>query len=120
MYRLRTQTDFDAAHHLENYEGKCARLHGHLWVVEVFVLGKELDKAGLLVDFGVIKTALNKITDGRLDHQNLNDIKEIGNPTCENVARYIFSSLKPSIPKEVLLEKVRVWETPRSWGEYFE
>lgn len=119
MYRLRTKTDFDAAHYLENYEGKCANLHGHLWVVEVFVTGEELDIAGMVMDFGVIKVALKEIIE-KLDHSCLNDIKEIGNPTCENVAKYIYEFMNPRIPKEGTLEKVRVWETPRSWCEYFE
>ncbi len=119
MYKLRTKTDFDAAHWLEGYEGKCSRLHGHLWVVEAFVTGEELDEIGFVMDFGVIKTALKEIINN-LDHYCLNDIKDIGNPTCENVAKYIYSRLKPSIPEAGQLEKIRVWESPRSWCEYSE
>lgn len=119
MYRLRTKMDFDAAHYLEKYEGKCARMHGHLWVIEAFVLGKELDETGFVVDFGVIKSALKVIID-KLDHTLLNDTEEIGNPTSENLARYIYYLLRPTLPKVVQLEKIRVHESPRSWCEYFE
>lgn len=118
MYRLRIESQFDAAHKLVGYNGKCSRLHGHTWKVEVFVVGKELDTAGLLVDFGLLKEKLREITD-KLDHSFLNDFKKVGNPTSENISRYIFQNLRDS-PKNVRLEKVRVWESTNNWCEYFE
>ena len=117
MYRLRVETQFDAAHKMIGYEGKCSRLHGHTWKVEVFVVGEKLNAVGVLVDFNVIKERLDEITE-TLDHSFLNDFKEIGNPTCENVAKYIFKKLK-GLP-DVELEKVRIWESPKSYAEYFE
>jgi len=118
MYRLRIESDFDAAHKLVGYEGKCAELHGHTWKVEVFVVGQKLNDIGVLVDFNMLEERLNKIIE-RLDHKFLNDIKEIGNPTCENLSKYIFENLK-DLPKNVKLEKVRVWESGKSWCEYYE
>lgn len=118
MYRLRIERQFDAAHRLVGYKGKCSKLHGHTWKVEVFVIGKELDKTGILVDFGVIKNKLGEITD-KLDHSFLNDNKEIGNPTAEHISRYIFQNLK-DLTEAVRVDKIRVWESPSSWCEYFE
>ena len=118
MYRLRTQSHFDAAHKLVGYKGKCAQLHGHTWKVEVFVVGEKLNDIGILADFKVLKARLKEITD-RFDHSFLNDFKEIGNPTVENMSRYIFENLK-GLPKTVRLEKVRVWESPDSYAEYFQ
>jgi len=118
MYRLRVKAHFDAAHRLDNYEGKCSRLHGHRWKVEVFVKGTRLNKAGLLVDFTVMKSKLDKIVE-TFDHSYLNEIKEIGNPTAENLSRYIYQNFK-ELPVSVKLEKVRVWESPDSWSEYSE
>ena len=118
MYRLRIESHFDAAHKLDGYKGKCARLHGHTWKVEVFVIGEKLDEVGMVVDFEVLKGKVKEITE-KLDHTFLNDFKEIGNPTSENIARYIFKNLK-GLPKNVKLEKVRVWESPSSWCEYYE
>jgi 6-pyruvoyltetrahydropterin/6-carboxytetrahydropterin synthase len=118
MYRLRIESHFDAAHKLDGYEGKCARLHGHTWKVEVFVTGENLNIVGMLMDFELLKEKVNEIV-GKFDHNFLNDFKEIGNPTSENLARYIFKNLK-SLPKNVKLEKVRVWESPTSWCEYYE
>lgn len=118
MHRLRIESHFDAAHKLIGYEGKCAELHGHTWKVEVFVVGEKLDDIGILVDFSMLKEKMNKIID-KLDHKILNDVKEIGNPTCENISKYIFENLKDLL-EHVKLEKVRVWEGRKSWCEYCE
>ena len=118
MHRLRIQSQFDAAHKLIGYKGKCAQLHGHTWRVEAFVVGEKLDKIGMLVDFEILKKRLEEITE-KFDHSLLNDFKEIGNPTVENLSRHIFQNLR-DLPKNVKLEKVRVWESEKSWGEYFE
>lgn len=114
MYRLRVESHFDAAHKLIGYKGKCARLHGHTWKVEVFVTGKRL-KNDVLIDFQVLREKLGEITD-KLDHVFLNNIKDIGNPTVENICKYIFERL--ALPEDVKLERVRVWESPQCWGEY--
>ena len=118
MFKLRIESHFDAAHKLVGYKGKCSRVHGHRWKVEVFVSGNKLDNIGILVDFEVLKQKVEK-TVGKLDHSFLNDFKEIGNPTSENISRYIFKNLRVVLGS-VKLEKVRVWESPESWCEYFE
>jgi 6-pyruvoyltetrahydropterin/6-carboxytetrahydropterin synthase len=118
MYRLRVQSRFDAAHKLVGYEGKCSRLHGHTWNVEVFVIGEDLDKTGILLDFRTLKEKVKEITK-RLDHSYINELEEIGNPTSENIARYIYQNLS-GLPANIRLEKVRVWESPDSWSEYLQ
>jgi len=118
MHRLRVETHFDAAHKLMDYEGKCAQLHGHTWKVEVFVIGEKLNDIGILVDFNILEERIKKII-GRLDHKLLNEIQEIGNPTCENISKYIFRTLK-DLPKQTSVERVRVWEGEKSWCEYYE
>ena len=115
MYRLRVESHFDAAHKLIGYKGKCAKLHGHTWKVEVFVTGNRL-KSGVLVDFQVLRQKLKEITD-KLDHTFLNDIEDIGNPTVENICKYVFEKLV--LPEDAKLERVRVWESPQCWGEYY-
>ena len=116
VYRLRIESHFDAAHKLVGYKGKCSNVHGHRWKVEVFVAGKKLDNLGILVDFEVIKKRLQKIVE-KLDHSFLNDFEEIGNPTSENVSRYIFKRMN-DLSASVKLERVRVWESPEAWCEY--
>jgi len=118
MYRLRIESTFDAAHKMEGYKGKCANLHGHTYKVEVFVIAKELDSVGISFDLRKLKEKLVKITD-KFDHSFLNDSEELGNPSSENISRYIFNNMK-DLPVDITLEKVRIWETPKNWVEYFE
>jgi len=101
---LKIRHHFDAAHHLENYEGKCSNLHGHRWNVTVFARGIVDKKTGMLVDFTIIKGEIDK-----LDHQCLNDIVQF-NPTAENIAIYLLSKFEIAYPK--IAFKVRIWESP--------
>jgi 6-pyruvoyltetrahydropterin/6-carboxytetrahydropterin synthase len=120
MYRLRVETTFDAAHNiLIAANGKCERLHGHTWKIELFVLGEKTESTGMVVDFTIIKAKLQELAD-KLDHTYLNENKEIGNPTSENIAKYAYNHLKKTLPNIVKLEKVRIWESPKSWCEYSE
>ena len=124
MYRICVTDHFDAAHHLEGYEGACARTHGHRWIIKVFVTGNGLDKLGMLTDFSDVKSALKLIVK-RLDHYYLNEIEPFDtlkspnsyNPTAENIARYIYEKLRNSIEG---LDKVRVYESPDCYAEYFD
>ncbi len=72
MYTVRIEDGFSAAHFLTRYHGKCERLHGHNYKVFVTASGRELDDGGMLLDFGILKGTLRKIT-LELDHTSLND-----------------------------------------------
>jgi 6-pyruvoyltetrahydropterin/6-carboxytetrahydropterin synthase len=100
---------FEAAHLLPNVpEGhKCRRLHGHSFVVVVYITGKVDPHPGWIMDFGDVKSAFSPLYD-QLDHRYLNEIPGLENPTSENLARWIWARLKPSLP---LLSKVVVKET---------
>ncbi|WP_157953029.1 6-carboxytetrahydropterin synthase QueD [Limnobaculum parvum] len=100
---------FEAAHRLPNVpEGhKCARLHGHSFVVRIEVTGEVSPNTGWVMDFSEIKAAFKPILN-RLDHYYLNDIPGLENPTSEVLAHWIWQQLKPGLP---LLSGVRVKET---------
>lgn len=122
MYTLKVEGAFEAAHQLPDYPGKCARLHGHNWVVEAVVKGRELDKLGMLVDFKTVKKALNNVLD-RYDHRFLNELVPFNtgvNPTAENLARIIFTELEDNeaFTAEVQLVAVTVFESPKSGVTY--
>lgn len=126
MFELSVRARFAAAHFLRDYSGPCAQLHGHTWTVEVAVKGNELDQKGMLLDFKDLKSALKKIT-SELDHRNLNDLRAFGesgvNPTAENLARHIFTSLKKELSfteNGTAVSVVRVWESPDAWASYRE
>jgi 6-pyruvoyltetrahydropterin/6-carboxytetrahydropterin synthase len=100
---------FEAAHRLPNVpEGhKCARLHGHSFHVELRVRGDVDPQLGWVMDFGCIKSAFQPLHD-QLDHNYLNDIEGLSNPTSENLACWIWRRLKPELPE---LSQIVVRET---------
>ncbi len=121
MYTVSVQAHYDAAHFLRNYKGKCERLHGHRYVVEVAVQTPELNEAGIAVDFVELKRHLRELAE-RLDHQNLNDLPEFEDveTSAEVQARYFYDQLRSVLPepaREGLLY-ARVWETPTQWAQY--
>lgn len=99
----------EAAHRLPNLpaEHKCWRLHGHSFRVAVYTSGPLDEKLGWVQDFADIKCAFAPVFDA-LDHRYLNDVPGLENPTSENLARWIWQRLKPSLP---LLARVEVRET---------
>ena len=99
----------EAAHRLPNVpEGhKCARLHGHSFRVEVHVSGPVGENTGWVMDFADLKKTFQPIYD-RLDHNYLNEIKGLENPTSENLARWIWQELTTELDG---LSKVVVQET---------
>jgi 6-pyruvoyltetrahydropterin/6-carboxytetrahydropterin synthase len=103
---------FEAAHSLRDLgeRHKCSRLHGHLFQVEVVVGGEIDEKLGWIMDFGDISRETNEVLE-RLDHKLLNDIEGLEVPTSENIARYIFSALKPKLRN---LVAIVVSESPHS------
>ncbi|MCD6320105.1 MAG: 6-carboxytetrahydropterin synthase QueD [Candidatus Desulfofervidaceae bacterium] len=121
MYGLRIISHFAAAHRLRDYRGKCETLHGHNWKVEVYVVGNELNKEGILIDFKELKSLVKKCLE-RLDHTYLNDLTPFDkeNPTSEHIARYIFHFLKKHLPPHVSMKKVTVWESETACAEYWE
>lgn len=97
--RIFKQFTIEAAHRLPNLpEGhKCARLHGHSFVVEIHIEGPIGDRSGWVRDFADIKSAFAPIYDV-LDHRYLNDIEGLDNPTSENLAVWIWHRLAPTLP----------------------
>lgn len=111
---------FDSAHYLPNVheEHKCRRMHGHTYIVRLYISGELDPKLGWVADFGDVK-AIWKPIEERLDHRTLNDIPGLENPTAENLAIWIWREVKPQLPA---LSRVEVCENPSSGviykGEY--
>lgn len=122
MYRLNIKTGFAAAHNLINYQGDCENLHGHNWKVEVTVTAKELDQAGLAIDFKVLKKETNSLLD-ELDHKYVNQhpfFTELS-PSSENIARFLYQRLTERLNDgNVAVEKIGVWESDNACAEYYE
>ncbi len=139
MYILKSKAAFDSAHFLHGYEGKCANIHGHHWVIEVTAAAESLiengAKRGMLIDFGDLKSAVRQLADdydhaliiesGTLKEKTVEALQEEGfrliqlpfRPTAENFARHFFGFFKSSgIP----VKSVAVYETPENCAVYEE
>lgn len=129
--KLKTSFDFDAAHRLVGYNGKCSNLHGHIWHVDIEAEGEGLDCNGILWDF-----TNAKLLKDLFDHKTIlwtcaenEDLKNVianlcsidslylmnKNPTAENLCEEIMAHLKTSNPD--LKYNVKVWESPKSYAE---
>jgi len=106
----------EAAHRLPNVPAghKCARLHGHSFRVEVHVGGDPGAETGWVMDYADVKVAFAPVFE-RLDHNYLNDVPGLENPTSERLAMWIWDALKPTL---TALSKIVVHETCTSGCVY--
>ncbi len=106
---LRKTFQFEAEHLLPLLPEahKCRRLHGHSFQVEIVVEGENDPRLGWVMDYADISAAFKPLWE-QLDHNYLNEIVGLTNPTSENVAVWIWERLKPALP---LLKEIVVAET---------
>lgn len=137
MYKLKTESSFDAAHFLTDYHGKCENLHGHRWRVVAYLSQEELCKYGthkdMVLDFGEFKKALRSLTE-ELDHsfiveegslmsETLACLEKEGftltimpfRTTAENLARYFYNRLSD---QGLPVSEIEVYETPNNCAIY--
>jgi 6-pyruvoyltetrahydropterin/6-carboxytetrahydropterin synthase len=76
---------------------KCGRVHGHSFSVEIAIDGPVDPGMGWVMDYADIKAAFKPVHDA-LDHNYLNDVPGLENPTSENLARWIWDRLRPALP----------------------
>jgi 6-pyruvoyltetrahydropterin/6-carboxytetrahydropterin synthase len=90
---------FDAAHRLPHVPDghKCARLHGHTYRVEVHIAGPVDPVTGWVADYGDIKSAFAPLY-AQLDHNYLNEVPGLENPTSEVLAQWIWDRLVTVLP----------------------
>ena len=104
--------EFDAAHSLPGYQGKCANLHGHTYKVEMVITGPVGDD-GFVMDFYMLKEILGAVLN-ELDHRNLNDL--LSNPTAEKIAQWISDRLKKELDgTSVEIVSLKLWEGKNKW-----
>jgi 6-pyruvoyltetrahydropterin/6-carboxytetrahydropterin synthase len=120
MYELKVVTRFAAAHQLAMVGSKCENLHGHNWKIEVFLVGDQLNDAGVLMDFGDIKALLRDII-GRLDHRFLNELPIFAGcqPSSERIAAFVAEELQKAIGAPgVRVSRVSAWESDDACATY--
>ncbi|MCR5564651.1 MAG: 6-carboxytetrahydropterin synthase QueD [Gammaproteobacteria bacterium] len=129
MYVLTSESSFDAAHFLSNYEGKCANIHGHRWRVLASIKGETNN--GMVVDFNVLKKDLKELCDyfdhsfiveeGSLESNLVSQLQEKFllrivpfRTTAENFAKYFYDKLSEKYDTE----SVEIYETPTNSCRY--
>jgi len=122
MYELSVEVGFAAAHQLRGYKGKCENMHGHNWRVQVNVAAERLNEIDIAIDFHDLKRMAQEVV-SPLDHAFLNEIFPFTekNPSSENVAKWIFDSLRKKINSDNLrVATVTVWESDNASASYYE
>ncbi len=109
-WEIVVKQNFSSAHFLKFYKGKCEKMHGHTFRIEVFFRVEQLEKSGISIDFTEIKAYLKKILP---DHQVLNEIYSFS-PSAENLAKYFFEKIKKKYP----VVKVILWESEDAGAIY--
>ena len=110
--QIRKHFRFEAAHVLPHHPGKCARMHGRSYRLEVAIAGPlhpDGPASGMVEDFDTIKSVVREHVIDALDHQTLNDVIE--NPTAEHIVLWIWKHLRPHLPS---LDELVLWETANS------
>jgi 6-pyruvoyltetrahydropterin/6-carboxytetrahydropterin synthase len=134
MYVDRIEIAFDAGHRLLDYPGKCASPHGHSFRAEVFVAASELDRLGLALDFGELRTRCKAWIDRNWDHGFLLNDRDLSlvaalrsvpeaklylfagvNPTAEAMSQELYQATR-AFGWDVRC--VRIWESARQYAEY--
>lgn len=122
MYELMVETCFSSAHQLRGYKGACEKLHGHNWKVQVHVVSERLNEIDMAIDFHELKDFMGEVI-APLDHGLLNELFPFTekNPSSENIAKWIFDSLKKKVNDGNLrVSAVTVWESETTSATYFE
>lgn len=116
MFRITKQFHFSASHQLTRLPGDhpCARLHGHNYIVEVELAGRDLDETGFVRDYHDL-AVFKRYIDDRFDHRHLNEVLGHDCVTAEWLARHFFQWCRERLPET---SAVRVSETPKTWAEY--
>ena len=107
-----TTSKFDAAHYLPGYEGKCANLHGHTWIVESTITGFVDFDTGMVMDFVKIKKVVMQF-----DHKCIND-EGMSMPTAENLVIHFVQELAKAGGQNLIAINCKVWESPSSLAQH--
>jgi len=117
MLSITKYFEFESAHKLPFYRGKCNNLHGHTYKMEIEIDGPATRKKppdGMILDFVDLKSLVQTHIIDKYDHTMLNYIVE--NPTAENLVEEIVKTLQGVFKKNLV--RVRLWETSNSYAEW--
>ncbi|MCP4214182.1 MAG: 6-carboxytetrahydropterin synthase [bacterium] len=111
-WNLIVKEKFSSAHFLDYYKGKCEKMHGHTFQVEVYFKVEKLDKSGIAIDFTELK---NYLKEALPDHKVLNELYDFS-PSAENLSKHFYFQMREKYP----VTKVIVWESENAGAVYSE
>ena len=142
IIRVTREFSFEMAHVLGSYDGPCKNVHGHSYRLFVTVSGiplKDTDnpKNGMVIDFTDLNEIVNRKIISLFDHSVVisKDFQKektemlkatFGNtliveyqPTCENLITDFAERLSGELPRGVRLHSLKLYETSKSYAEWF-
>ena len=95
MWELTKSFRFEAAHALSGttLNEASEEIHGHSFRTEVTVRGTPDPETGMVLDLGLLEQRMAEVQK-TLDHKLLNRIEALGQPTLENLSRFIFDRVQ--------------------------
>jgi 6-pyruvoyltetrahydropterin/6-carboxytetrahydropterin synthase len=119
MFTIAVEIHFQASHQITLPDGSKEPLHRHDWITTVEVSSEKLNEIGLVMDFERLRKRIEKIV-APFENTALesHDYFRKTNSSAENVAKFIFEQLEPTIPPDLKLESVRVVEKPGCSAKY--
>ncbi|HIP37222.1 MAG TPA: 6-carboxytetrahydropterin synthase [Crocinitomix sp.] len=135
--------DFETAHALWNYDGKCKNIHGHSYKLTISISGDVINdinhvKNGMIIDFGDLKKIVKKqvvdvydhclLLNGDTPHANYAKVENGFSkmmlcdyqPTAENMLIDIVKRIQPNLPNNIKLRYAKLQETDTSFVEWFD
>ena len=130
---------FETAHAIYGYPGKCKNIHGHSYILHVTVTtckitNDYLPSPGFIIDFKELKRLVQSSVIKEFDHQLILSGDYIKNnittsqlenlriwemePTVENMLLFIKNIVQKELPENVLLSKLKMYETNDSYAEW--
>ncbi len=134
--------DFETAHALWGYDGKCANIHGHSYKLTVSISGNIIKdnsavKNGMIIDFSDLKKIINGtvieefdhalLVNGHTPHAKYAEV-ESGfskiilcdyQPTCENMLVEMVKRILGALPENIELKYAKLQETDNSFAEWY-
>ncbi|WP_066759656.1 6-pyruvoyl trahydropterin synthase family protein [Crocinitomix algicola] len=134
--------DFETAHALWGYDGKCKNIHGHSYKLTISITGKVIQdntavKNGMIIDFSDLKKIINKavvddfdhalLVNGETPHAKYAEV-ESGfskiilcpyQPTCENMLIDMVKRVRLALPADIELKYAKLQETDSSFAEWY-
>jgi 6-pyruvoyltetrahydropterin/6-carboxytetrahydropterin synthase len=108
IFDLSQRFYFEAAHTLHrSYETEGSlRIHGHTYEAEITVSGAPDPQTGMIVDLALLRKEIERVR-SMLDHRFLDEVKDLGPATLENLTVFIRNQIEPNFPNltSVLVER---------------